>query len=98
MNDEGSPIPAAASPHDEDADDFHKELRDRLEQMLLRRVFNEELAGKPEYGSWERLFENKMYQVELRPIAVRRWVNRVRQGSDPFPTKTEGDPYFWPEH
>ena len=96
--DDGSPIPAAAPPPDEDADEFHKELRERLEQMLLRRIFYEEMGGKPDHGSRERLFENKMYQAEVRPIAVRSWVNRVQEGSDPFPTKTEGDPYFWPEH
>ncbi|KAI0247102.1 phosphotransferase enzyme family-domain-containing protein [Lactifluus subvellereus] len=96
--DDGSPIPAAAPPPDKGADDFHKELRDRLEQMLLRGVFYEELGGKPEHGSRERLFENKMYQAEVRPTGVRNWANKVQQGSDPFPTKTEGNPYFWPEH
>jgi hypothetical protein len=95
---DGSPIPAAAPPPDEDADDFHKELRDRLEQMLLRRIFNGELGGKPEHRSRERLFENKIYQAEVRPIVVRSWANRVKQGSDPFPIKTEVDLYFWPEH
>ncbi|KAH9967393.1 phosphotransferase enzyme family-domain-containing protein [Russula dissimulans] len=96
--DDGSPIPDAAPPPDQTADDFHKTLRDRLEQMLLRRVFYEELGGKPEHGSRERLFENKMHQADVRPTAVMRWVDSVRQGKDPFPTKMEGDPYFWPEH
>ena len=96
--DDGSPIPAAAPPPDKAADEFHKDLRDKLEQMLLRGVFYEELGGKPEHGSRERLLENKVYQAELRPTAIRNWANEVQQGSNPFPTKTEGDLYFWPEN
>lgn len=96
--DDGSLIPAAAPPPDKDADGFDKQFRDRLEQMPLRCVFNEELAGKPEHGSRERLFENKIYQAKMRPIMVRKWANRVQHGSDPFPTKTEGDLYFLSEH
>jgi hypothetical protein len=96
--DDGSPIPDAAPPPDKDADEFHQERRDCLEQMLLRRIFYKELGGKPKHGSRERLFENKIYQVDIRAIAIRRWVNEVQQGLDPFPTKMEGDPYFWPEH
>jgi aminoglycoside phosphotransferase (APT) family kinase protein len=96
--DDGSPIPASAPAPDENADEFHKELRETLEQMLLRRIFYEELGGKPDHGSRERLFEIKMYQVEVRPRAVGSWASRVQQGLDPFPMKMEGDPYFLPEH
>ncbi|KAK2462793.1 hypothetical protein APHAL10511_005184 [Amanita phalloides] len=95
--DDGSPIPATAPPPDDNADPLHEELRDRLEQMLLRRIFYDELGGKPEYGSRERLFENKIYEACVRPVAVQSWVDRVREGLDPFPTKMEGL-YFWPEH
>jgi aminoglycoside phosphotransferase (APT) family kinase protein len=96
--DDGSPIPDVASPPEEGADDFHTELRERHEQMLLRRIFYEEMGGKPKHGSRERLFENKMQQVDLRPTAVRNWANGVLQGADPFPAKMDGDPYFWPEN
>ena len=71
--DHGSPIRASAPAPDENADEFHKGLRDGLEQVLLRRIFYEGLGGKPDHGSRERLFENKMYQVEVRPRAVRSW-------------------------
>jgi hypothetical protein len=39
-----------------------------------------------------------MQQVDLRPTAVRNWANGVLQGADPFPSKMEGGPYFWPEN
>jgi aminoglycoside phosphotransferase (APT) family kinase protein len=96
--DDGSPIPDVAPPPEEGADEFHTELRERHEQMLLRRIFYDEMGGKPKHGSRERLFENKMQQVDFRPTAVRNWANGVLQGADPFPTKMEGDPYFWPEN
>jgi hypothetical protein len=66
--------------------------------MLLRRIFYEEVGGKPDHGSRERLFENKIQQVEVWPTVVRDWVNRVQEGLDPFRTKTEADVFFWPEH
>jgi hypothetical protein len=50
---------------DEDAGEFHRELWDQLEQMLLQRIFYE-FRGKPEHGSRERLFENKVYQGEAK--------------------------------
>ena len=98
--DAGSPIPVAQPPPppDKAAGDFHKELRDHVEQMLLRRIFFDGLGGKPDYGSRERLFENKVYQAEVRPTIVRNWANRVQEGLDPFPAKTEANLYFWPEH
>ena len=98
--DAGSPIPVAQPPPppDKAAGDFHKELRDHVEQMLLRRMFFDGLGGKPDYGSRERLFENKVYQAEVRPTIVRNWANRVQEGLDPFPAKTEANLYFWPEH
>jgi len=96
--DDGSPIPDVAPRPEEGADEFHTELRERLEQMLLRHIFYDEMGGKPKHGSRERLFENKMQQVDLRPTGVRNWANGVLQGADPFPTKMEGDPYFWPEN
>jgi aminoglycoside phosphotransferase (APT) family kinase protein len=77
IGDDGSPIPDAASPPEEGADGFHRELRERFEQMLLRRIFYDEMGGEPERGSRERLFENKMQQVDVRPTAVRNWANGV---------------------
>jgi aminoglycoside phosphotransferase (APT) family kinase protein len=77
---DGSPIPDAGPAPEEGADEFHKELRERFEQMLLRRIFYDEMGGKPENGSRERLFENKMQQVDVRPTAVRNWANGVIHG------------------
>jgi aminoglycoside phosphotransferase (APT) family kinase protein len=74
---DGSPIPDSAPPLEEGADEFHKELRERHEQMLLRRIFCEEMGDRPEDGSRERLFENKMQQVDVRPTAVRNWANGI---------------------
>ncbi len=96
--DDSSPMPEPDS--EEGTSEFHTELRERFEHMLLRRVFHDEMGGQPEHGSRERLFENKIQQVDLRPTAVRNWANGVLQGKDPFPTKMDGPgiPYFWPEH
>ena len=96
--DDGSPIPDIAPSPEEGADEFHTELRERHEQMLLRRIFYDEMGAEPRHGSRERLFENKMQQVDFRPIAVRNWAKGVLQGADPFLAKMEGDPYFWPEN
>ncbi|KAF8473663.1 phosphotransferase enzyme family-domain-containing protein [Russula ochroleuca] len=74
---DGAPIPDAAPPSEEGADEFHKELRERHEQMLLRRIYYDEMGGKPEHGSRERLFENKLQQVDVRPTAVRNWANGI---------------------
>ena len=43
------PIPDAAPPPEEDADEIHKEMQENLEQILLRRVFYDETGRK--YGS-----------------------------------------------
>jgi len=94
--DDGSPIPVVPPPPDESASDIDKESRDRLETMLLRRIFYEEVGGKPDHGSRERLFEIKVQQVELWPTIVRNWVNRVQEGLDPFPTKIDANTFFWP--
>ena len=78
---DGSPIPDSAPPLEEGAVEFHKELRERHEQMLLRRIYcdDSEMGGRPEdaSGSRERLFENKMQQVDVRPMAVRNWANGI---------------------
>ena len=96
--DDGSPIPVVPPPPDESTSEFDKEPRDRLEQMLLRRIIYEEVGGKPDHGSQERLFEVKVQQVELWPTPVRKWVNRVQEGLDPFPTEMEANYFFWPGH
>jgi hypothetical protein len=96
--DDGSPIPVVPPPPDESASDFDKESRDRLEKMLLRRIFYEEVGGKPDHGSRERLFEIKVQQVEIRPTIVSSWVNKVQEGLDPIPTKIEANTFFWPGH
>jgi hypothetical protein len=76
---DGSPIPDAAPAPGAGgaADEFHKELRERHEQMLLRRIYYEEMGGKPNHGSRERLFESKLQQVDVRPTVVRNWANGV---------------------
>ena len=60
--DDGSPIPVVPPPPDKSASEFDKEPRDCLEQMLLRRIFYE-VGGKPDHGSWERLFEVKCEEL-----------------------------------
>jgi len=47
----------------------------RLEGMLLQRIFYDEAGGKR--GSRERLFEDRMQKVDMRPTAIRNWVNGV---------------------
>ena len=76
---DGSPIPDAAPAPGAGgaADEFHRELRERHEQMLLRRIYYEEMGGRPKHGSRERLFESKLQQVDVRPTAVRNWANGV---------------------
>src|SRR6266446_4210519 len=69
--DDSSPMPEPDS--EEGTSEFHTELRERFEHMLLRRVFHDEMGGQPEHGSRERWFENKIQQVDLRPTAVRNW-------------------------
>ncbi len=93
-------MPDVAPDSEESTSKFHAELRERFEHMLLRHVSHDEMGGQPEHGSHERLSENKMQQVDLRPTAVRNWANGVLQGKDPFPIKRDGPgiPYFWPEH
>ena len=61
-------------------------------------IFYEEVGGKPDHGSRERLFDIKIQEAEYWPTMARNWVNRVQEGLDPFPTKTEADLFFWPEH
>ncbi|KAI0260085.1 phosphotransferase enzyme family-domain-containing protein [Gloeopeniophorella convolvens] len=97
--DDGTPIPETAPPPDDkEEDEFRRERRDRIEQMLLRDVFYRELGGRPQGGTRERLFENKINQVEMRPSVVTRWAKGVIEGAEPFPTRGEGDFFFWPEH
>ena len=83
---------------DESAGKMYQEWRDRLEKVPLRQIFYEEVGGKPDHGSLERLFDNKIQEAEYWPTPVRNWVERVEKGLDPFPTKTEWDIFFWPEH
>jgi hypothetical protein len=68
--------------------------------MLLRRIFHDETGGNFEHRSRERLFENKINQVDFRPTIVRDWANKVPQGDEPFPKGEEGFDisHFWPEH
>jgi hypothetical protein len=82
------------------ADVVQKEQREALEQMLLRRIFFEWIGGNPDHRSCERLFENKMNQVDFRLTLVRDWASKALQGGDPFPKKGKGLDlsHFWPEH
>ncbi|KAF8901024.1 phosphotransferase enzyme family-domain-containing protein [Gymnopilus junonius] len=80
--------------------DFHEELQGNLEKMLLRRVFEK---GRPSDSSAEklqRIFVNKIRQVdsEVTWRRARYWAERVRDGKDPEPERDEVDElYFWPE-
>ena len=79
---DGSPIPDAAPATEMGgggADELHKELRERHEQMLLRRIYCDEMGGGHTHasGSRERLFESKLQQVDVRPTAVINWANGV---------------------
>jgi len=95
-----SQIPDKPPPPEPGADDVQKEQREALEQMLLRRIFYDESGGNFKHRSRERLFENKINQVDFRPTLVRNWANKVLQGDDPFPKEGEGlnISLFWPEH
>ncbi|KAI0280955.1 hypothetical protein BGY98DRAFT_961531 [Russula aff. rugulosa BPL654] len=95
-----SQIPDTPPPPEPGADVVQKEQREALEQMLLRRIFYDEIGGKSKHRSRERLFENKINQVDFRPTLVRDWANKVLQGEDPFPKEGEGLDIsrFWPEH
>ena len=83
------------SPPDESAGIIYTEWRDRHEKMLLRQFLYEEVGGKPDHGSRERLFDILIQKAEYSPTAVRDWVDRVKEGSDPFAMKTEGSILFW---
>jgi aminoglycoside phosphotransferase (APT) family kinase protein len=93
-------IPDTPPPPEPGADVVQKEQREALEQMLLRRIFYDEIGGNSKHRSRERLFENKINQVDFRPTLVRDWANKVLQGEDPFPKEGEGLDIsrFWPEH
>ena len=93
-------IPDTPPPPEPGADVVQKEQREVLEQMLLRRNFYDETGGNSKHRSCERLFENKINQVDFRPTLVRDWANKVLQGEDPFPKEGEGldISHFWPEH
>jgi len=95
-----SQIPDIASSLEPGADVVQKEQREALEQMLLRRIFFDEIGGNPNHRSCERLFENKMNQVDLRPTLVRDWASKALLSGDLFPKKGEGLDlsHFWPEH
>jgi hypothetical protein len=60
-------IPDPALPLVEGAKELEKELRGTFEQTLLRRISYEEMEGRPENRSRERLFENKMIEADIRP-------------------------------
>jgi hypothetical protein len=95
-----SQIPDTPPPPEPGAGAVQKEQREALEQMLLRRIFYDETGGNSKHRSRERLFENKINQVDFRPTIVRDWANKVLQGEDPFPKGGEGFDisHFWPEH
>ena len=95
-----SQIPDTPPPPEPGANAVQKEQRGALEQMLLRRIFYDETGGDSKHRSRERLFENKINQVDFRPTIVKDWVNKVLQGEDPFPKGGEGFDvsHFWPEH
>jgi hypothetical protein len=56
------------------------------------------MRGRPERRSRERLFENKINQVDFRPTLVRDWANKVLQGEKPFREEEWDMFYFWLEH
>ena len=95
-----SQIPDTPPPPEPGADAAQKDQRETLEQMLLRRIFYDEIGGNSKHRSRERLFENKINQVDTRSTLVRDWANKVLQGEDPFPKEGEGLDIsrFWPEH
>ena len=95
-----SQIPDTPPPPEPGAEDIEMEDREILEQMLLRRVFYNETGGDSKHRSRERLFENKIDQVEMRARSIRNWANEVPQGEDLFPKEGEGFNiiHFWPEH
>jgi hypothetical protein len=65
---------------------------------LLRRIFYDEMGGRPERRSHERFLENKMVEVDIRPTHVKDWEIKVSQGEKLFREEEWDMLYFWPEH
>jgi hypothetical protein len=82
----------------EDGGEAVLEVREYLEKMLLRRIFDDcmnpdGLSEKP-----KRIFANKVAQIETRPDWVLKWAKDINDGMNAEPQTTSNDDmYFWPE-
>ena len=73
---------------------FHKELRDRLEQILLRPIFLRTGGRRVRArGHSSACLSNKIAQVDFRASSpIIDWANRlVQEGVVPFPTRMGGE-------
>jgi aminoglycoside phosphotransferase len=74
------------------------EVREYLEKMLLRRVFDSCMNPDGRSEKPKRIFANKVAQIETRPDWVLKWAKDVNDGMNAEPQTTGNDDmYFWPE-
>jgi hypothetical protein len=104
----GTPIPDVPPPPPpsgtrdtdgvEDESEAVLEIREYLEKMLLRRVFDGCINPDGLSEKLKRIFANKVAQIEARPDRVLKWAKDINDGVNPEPETTGNDDmYFWPE-
>jgi hypothetical protein len=104
----GTPIPDVPPPPPpsgtrdtdgvEDGSEAALEIREYLEKMLLRRVFDGCINPDGRSEKLKRIFANQVAQIEARPHWVLKWAKNINDGVNPEPETTGNDDmYFWSE-